>query len=461
MERWTRRSVIASGLALAGCAAFDRPRLETVYRDAAAVTGGPRPPLILIPGAFGSSLRHRQTRDEIWPASDPKLLLGNYRELEMPIDPDSLEPVADGVEAYAIFRQGLGRDFYGQVLDTLHQVGGYRICSAGKPIGDDSCSRLYLHLYDFRLDNPNAARGLATLVRQIQADHGDPSLQVDIVAHSNGGLLARYFARYGDAALPAEGSFEPTCAGARSIRRLLLVGTPNLGTAQPVLSLLRGEEIGLRSIPQEVMATCPGVTQAMPHPSVPWLVDMRGNRIDADLYDLATWRNFGWGLFDPKIASRTIEMHGGGAAGRSYLALLRDFLAKHLQRGRRFAESLETPSSPDDVQPWVFGGDCERTLARMVVENVDGVFHARESVKDIAEPVPGVDYESAMYEPGDMVVTRSSLLGQRTLVASAPPEPPETLRVTRSVFLCERHQQLTGNVSFQENLLNALFSDEA
>jgi len=75
--------------------------------------------------------------------------------------------------------------------------------------------------------------------------------------------------------------------------------------------------------------------------------------------------------------------------------------------------------------------------------------------------VPGVDYESAMYEPGDMVVTRSSLLGQRTLVASAPPEPPETLRVTRSVFLCERHQQLTGNVSFQENLLNALFSDEA
>jgi hypothetical protein len=106
----------------------------------------------------------------------------------------------------------------------------------------------------------------------------------------------------------------------------------------------------------------------------------------------------------------------------------------------------------------VFGGDCELTLARLVVEGVGGMTHARERVEDIAEPVPGVDYEKVMYEPGDTVVTRSSLLGRRTLDVSAPREPPESLRVAHSVFLCERHQQLTGNASFQDNLLNALFS---
>jgi pimeloyl-ACP methyl ester carboxylesterase len=456
MERWTRRGVIASGLALAGCAVIDRPRLGTVYRPTGAVAQ--RPPLILIPGAFGSSLRHRQTREEVWPASNQQLLLGTYRELELPIDADSLEPVADGVEAYEIFRAGLGRDFYGQVLDTLEHVGGYRICRAGEPLDEEVRGRLYVHPYDFRLDNARAALGLAALVRQIQADHRDPLLKVDILAHSNGGLLARYFARYGDAALPDQGALVPTYEGARSIRRLLLVGTPNLGTAQPVLSLLRGEEVGLRRIPQEVMATCPGVTQMMPHPSVPWLVDMRGERIDADLYDIATWRQFHWALFDPKVASRTIDRHGGGAAGRRYLGMLREFLAKQLQRGRRFAESLATGPGPDDVRPWVFGGDCELTLARLVVEGVGGMTHARERVEDIAEPVPGVDYEKVMYEPGDTVVTRSSLLGRRTLDVSAPREPPESLRVAHSVFLCERHQQLTGNASFQDNLLNALFS---
>jgi hypothetical protein len=35
------------------------------------------------------------------------------------------------------------------------------------------------------------------------------------------------------------------------------------------------------------------------------------------------------------------------------------------------------------------------------------------------------------------------------------------LRVAHSVFLCERHQQLTGNRSFQDNLLNSLLSVDA
>jgi hypothetical protein len=73
-------------------------------------------------------------------------------------------------------------------------------------------------------------------------------------------------------------------------------------------------------------------------------------------------------------------------------------------------------------------------------------------------PLPGVDYESLMFEPGDTVVTRSSLLGRRTLNVAAPREEVESMRVAHSVFLCERHTSLTGNPSFQDNLLNALLS---
>ena len=419
-----------------------------------------QPPLILIPGAFGSSLRMRSSGREIWPVSNAKLLFSDYRELGLPIDPATLEPDARNAEAYAVFREGLGRDFYGDLIDTLQRVGGYERRRPGVAPRDGSGCGLYHYVYDFRLDGVRAARGLAELIAQIRADFGDPQLKVDVVAHSGGGMVARYFVRHGTRDLPGTGVLQPTYEGAAAIRRLLLVGTPNLGTLQPVLSLLRGEEIGLRKIPPEVVATCTGITEMMPHPAVPWLIDLQGARVAADLYDIATWRDFGWSVFDPGIAERTVAGHGGGLEGRRYLAVLREYLARNLGRGRAFANSFATQPDPRDVPTWVFGGDCAPTLARLVLERVGGRHIARERVADIAAPA-AARLRAVMHEPGDTVVTRSSLLGRRTLDIAAPRAADESLRIAHSVFLCEKHQQLPGNESFQDNLLNALFSVDA
>jgi hypothetical protein len=457
---WTRRGFLATCLgaaSLAACATRGRPGVGLAY-DAARRSAS-TPPLVLIPGAFGSTIQDLRTGEEIWPASDAQLLLGNYASLELAIDERTLEPLAAGYEPGRVFREGLGRDFYGHVIDTLQREGGYVRCQAGTAPRCEPARALYTHVYDFRLDIPHAARGLAELIARIRADFGDPALRVDVLAHSNGGLLARYYALYGDADLPADGEpFEPTRAGAATVRRLLQVGTPNLGTLQPVLSYLRGEEIGLRHIPAEVIATCTGAPQLMPHPAVPWLIAMDGHPIDVDLFDIGTWRDFSWSLYDPAIAARTIARHGGGVAGRRYLDVLKAYMAKHLRRGRRFAESLAVPPDPRDPRPYVFGGDCELTLARLVAESSGGRLRARERIEDIEAPMPGIDYESAMFEPGDTVVTRSSLLGRRSLDVAAPRSPVETLRIANSVFLCERHQQLTGNTGFQDNLLHALLS---
>ena len=455
MNAWTRRSFIAAGIGLAGCSRLERPSLPWLYQTTQNHVD--QPPLIVIPGAFGSSLRDTRTGGEIWPRSNGRLLVSNYSSLELDIDPATLEPVANGVEAYDIFEEGLGKDFYGQMLQMLQRAGGYRRCGKDEPPRPGR-RNFYVYPYDFRLDNVAAARGLHELIERIRGHYGNPRQVVDILAHSNGGLIARYYARYGTAPLPASGPFVPTYAGAPAIRRLLQVGTPNLGTIQPVLSFLRGEEIGLRRIPPEVMATCSGPPQMMPHPSIPWLADLSGNVLDRDLYDISTWSEGRLGPYEPRVAERTVEQHGGGGAGRRYLAMLRQYLAKQLHCGRRFAESLSGTSGPEDVRPYVFGGDCEPTLARLVAESAKGQLHARERIADIARPVPGVDYRSIMFEPGDTVVTRSSLLGRRTLNIAAPREEPESMWVAQSVFLCERHQSLTGNPSFQDNLLNALLS---
>jgi hypothetical protein len=455
MALWSRRAFVAAGLSLAGCAVRERPPLGPIYGSTHG--NADQPPLVVIPGAFGSSLRDRRTGREIWPGTNPQLLMSNYRGLELDIDPATLEPVAGDVEADEIFREGLGRDFYGKVVDMLHDAGGYVRGKVGQPPVPGRRS-YFVYLYDWRLDNVAAVRGLRDLIEQIRRDHGDPRLRVDILAHSNGGLLARYFVRYGTVDLPMEGPFKPTGAGASSIRRLLLVGTPNLGTMQPVLGNLRGEEIGLRKIPQEVVATCSGAPQMMPHPAIPWIIDTQGRELPLPLFDIDTWRDHRWSVFSPHVVERTIARHGGGAAGRAYLELLREYMAKQLLRGRRFMESLAVPGGPGEVRPFVFGGDCAPTIARLVAEEVDGRWVARERVADIARPIPGVNYEALMFEPGDAVVTRSSLLGRRTLNVAAPREEIESLDVAHSVFLCEEHRALTGNVTFQNNLLNTLLS---
>ncbi len=455
MHAWSRRSFVAAGLGLAACTRLDRPSLEQLY--GAAQYRADQPPLIVIPGAFGSALRDGRDGHEVWPGPDARVLFSRYRELELAIDPRRLEPLPGPVVPSDIFKHVLGRDFYGEVLQTLQRAGGYRRCSECVPPSPGQ-RNYYVYLYDFRLDNIGAVRGLHALIERIRRDFGDPRQPVDILAHSNGGLLARYYARYGTEDVLERTVMQPDYAGAPAIRRLLLVGTPNLGTLQPVLSHTRGEEIGLAKIPPEVMATCPAPPQIMPHPSLGWLIGTDGQRAPHDLYDIATWRELGWSVFDPEVAERTVASHGGGAPGRAYLDLLREYMARHFTRGRRFAEALSVPGDDRDVRPYVFGGDCAPTLRQLVLEEQDGRWQARERVEAIRRPRADVDYASLMFEPGDTVVTRSSLLGRLSRDVAAPRADVESMRVAHSIFLCERHQSLTGNPSFQDNLLNALLS---
>jgi pimeloyl-ACP methyl ester carboxylesterase len=444
-------------MGLAACNRVTTPPLEPIYVPTHGHAGAP--PLIVIPGAFGSKLRNRRTKEELWPAGDPELIVSNYRGIELEIDPQTLDPVTRDVEAHDIFRNGLGRDFYGAILDVLRSAAGYVKLRPGDP-PPEGARVFYVYNYDWRLDNITAVGGLHRLIESIRADHGDPALQVDILAHSNGGLLARYYARYGTAELPEQGLPQFDFEGRRAIRRLLMVGTPNLGTLQPVLSYARGEEVGLRRIPREVVATCTGAPQMMPHPDVPWLIDVRGEVVHHDVYDIGTWRELGWSVFDTKVRERVIANHGGGTAGQSYYATLLQYMEKHLERGRRFAFALSAPACADDIAPLVFGADCEPTLRRLVIEQTSGGQQMRESVKAIARPRIDVDYASLMYEPGDAVVTRSSLLGRRSLNVAAPRAECESLKIAHSVFICEQHQQLTGNPMFQDNLLNALLSSD-
>ncbi|HSS47180.1 MAG TPA: hypothetical protein VLL03_07190, partial [Burkholderiales bacterium] len=51
-----------------------------------------QPPVIVVPGLFGSKLRDRATGKEVWPGSTLDIVFGKYEDLGLEIDPDTLLP---------------------------------------------------------------------------------------------------------------------------------------------------------------------------------------------------------------------------------------------------------------------------------------------------------------------------------------------------------------------------------
>jgi len=92
------------------------------------------------------------------------------------------------------------------------------------------------------------------------------------------------------------------------------------------------------------------------------------------------------------------------------------------------------------------------------VEEIRGRHVAREHETALAGPVSGIDYRRLIHDPGDAVVTRSSLLGDFDQPLRKGFAPIPRMPLAHSVFLCEQHQFLTGNATFQNNLLHTLFN---
>ena len=112
---------------------------------------------------------------------------------------------------------------------------------------------------------------------------------------------------------------------------------------------------------------------------------------------------------------------------------------------------IEIDRSPrQDTAHRADDGHLAASADHFQVEHGDCVVERADRIPD---PVPGVDYQSLITDPGDGVVTRSSLMGRGPRGQSSDIAPLEN---SHSVFLCEDHQLLTSNLSFQDNLLYTL-----
>ena len=435
------------------CSYQPKPDLKRLFSGSQMVED--QPPVIFLHGVLGSRLRHKETHEEAWFGSTFNLLFGDYDRLALDIDPDTLEVKDSPYEQFALADELVGKDFYGNIIKTLTKFGGYQQAEAGKPVNPKQ-KNYYVFLYDWRQDNVTTAQKLADFIEQIKIDYNDPALKVDIVAHSMGGLITRYYMRYGKEDVTEDNDFPVNMYGGERVRRVILLGTPNLGSVRMLNGFIGGINLGINTIPTEVLVTMPSLYQLLPHPLNDWIVTATGKPLDRDIFSKRIWKAFKWSIFNPEVRERIAARFETQQQADQYIETLERFFHKRMERARRFVWSLTVPIPKEHPLLIVFGGDCNLTPARIIVEEVEGKSMIRMYPDEITNPEEGIDYESILMEPGDGQVTKASLLARNVLDPGVPRHKYSFFPLDHAILLCEEHGGLTGNINFQDNLLNAL-----
>lgn len=474
--------IIAQALILPGCGARRTPDLERIFAPARARKD--KLPVIVIPGILGSQLMNRRTQEVVWPSAFRSSTDG----LSLPTTPDLAanrdELVAERIVVTAKLAR-LAPDIYVyyELLNALRRFGNYRDGDWQNPPADGDRDTFYVFPYDWRRDNVESAQLLFRRVEELKQKLGRPDLRFNIIAHSMGGLVARYAAMYGDADLPADDQTapQPTWAGARHINKIFMFGTPNEGTMEAFATLLEGYSIneGLRrrvrlfnKLSREDAVTIPSIYQLLPHPEAVRFLDQNLQPLEVDFYDPEVWRKYGWSPVNNAEFRERYERgrvrDEEGAPQRATLAELDAYFAVVLRRARRFHAALDADAPAPDASPvalYTFGGDCEETLNAPVIlrDEKRGLWRTLTEPRELRDAagrkIKRKEVTRAMYEPGDGRVTRRSLLGERLDAPRRSPFFNTPLPIAYGVFACDLHSDLQNNKTLQDNALTLLINE--
>jgi pimeloyl-ACP methyl ester carboxylesterase len=465
-RRWPFTGLTAAVMIVIGCTqAISPPDLGGIYNMPAQHHDALRNPVILIPGITGTRLVADPTGQIVWGA-----FAGGYANPETPAGARlaahpmalnrPLSELQDEVRAEAVLDRarvdllGLPVELnaYIHILATLG-AGGYR----DQPLGEagvidygDAHYTCFQFPYDWRRDNVENARRLHEFILEksayVQAERerrfgiANSPVKFDIVAHSMGGLVARYYLRYGARDLPEDGTGpEPDWAGAAHVERLIMVGTPNGGSVKALQQLVDGVRYAavLPKYEPALLGTMPSIYQLLPRGSAHVVrLGGAGGRPVENLLDPRLWEEFEWGLADPGqdevLAALLPDIKS--AAERREVAL--DHQRKCLRRAQQFFAALDLPASPPaGLSQYLFAGDAVPTSSVVAIDESNG------------------DVTVVARAPGDGTVTRDSALGDLRLGREWHPGLASPIAWTNATFLFTDHLGLTRDPAFADNVL--------
>jgi pimeloyl-ACP methyl ester carboxylesterase len=447
-------------------------------------------PVIIIPGIQGSQLVNPKTGKSVWFS----LRRDKDDDLRLPMTYAIPARDRDGLVAKDIIRDiklpGPLPDIevYQGLIDAL-KARGYTEADWKKPAAADV---FYVFPYDWRRDNVETARILVQKMQAVSRAVRRPNLKFDIIAHSMGGLIARYAAMYGTADLPAAGKKPiPNWAGARYINKILMFGTPNEGSFSAFDALINGSTIitghhlpFIDDFRPEDVLTSPALYQLMPHPSTARFLDENLQPMKVDLYDPKTWEKYGWGAInDPGFLSKLKDAERLAVKNKDIkpvrlgkkanfddrilaqttYAQVQAYFANVLSRAKRFALALDAPSKKMPIQLFAYGGNCEPTLnAIVLIHNLkkdrwDTLTAAHDIDTSGGRVVTAKEVKDAMFAPGDGRVTQVSLLAESDAPKGGTQEMSKTIfPLASKFFACGLHTKLFLEKPIQDSFLSAL-----
>ena len=429
---------------------------NAIGQTPAPTTG--KAPVIVIPGITGSTLYNSKTNKEVW----FKVTRAKDDDIRLPMSPD-IAANRDLLEARDIIRSVKIASFlpeieiYERLIYALETRGGYHEAKWDNPKKDDYQDTFYVFPYDWRRDNVESARLLIKKIESLKAKLKKPNLKFNIIAHSMGGLIARYAAMYGNADIPT-GPLQPSWAGARDLDKIFLLGTPNDGSILALKALLEGHSV-TSAIPIPIIQTftrfdaftAPALFELLPTNGGLVVYDENFKPLHLNIYEPNTWDEYDWSIWkDPDFKSRYSSEEQASA---------RPYFMAVLARARRFQEALRAYRNGNvPVSFYLIGGDCQPTPAAAVVlwdeknRRWDTMIKARSFTRTDGTRVSEEEVKAKLNAKGDGTVTLQSLVDD----LAAPELKEKYLPVSGGMFQCEDHTRLISNNEIQTKLLGLL-----
>lgn len=367
---------------------YKKPLYTNLVIKSSEYQGPARNPVIFIHGYLGAALRDRATGKAVWGSFTGRQMMDGFtkqyfRQLARTMQLNTPIPqLANTLQAVKLLESMklrlLNVNFritaYQSIINVLKKCG---YIPESQPLPKDKkFYSQFSFFYDWRCDIPENARRLHQFIltrrkylqRKYKKCYGldNYDVQFDIVAHSMGGLVTRYYLRYGDQGMPA-GDTMPKLdwRGSKYVDKAIIVGTPNAGYLDTCIELTQGLRLDPRMpvYPPAVVGTFPSVYQMMPVSGMKMVIeDHKPGKPEVDIYDPKVWVANNWGLADPKQDQilKVLMPKISSFSQRRKIAI--DHLSKCLKRARKFTNAMSIMSDPpEDVMLVLFCGDAVNT----------------------------------------------------------------------------------------------------
>lgn len=442
---------------VAGGACVPRPAVKVTIPTLPPLSS----PVIIIPGMMGTQLVDSETQDVVWgkvldlKALNPHeaLIRPDLDGLELPIDArpiqdnrDRLVPASLLTRFKMINRILEVKVYQGLIEAFAHQgcqVGDIEHCAAG--------DNLFLFPYDWRRDLVEGAILLGERIAEIQRVNQNPDLQVTLIAHSLGGVIAKYYMMYGPkdviTGVSDAGQMpEPDYSGARNIDKLFLLGTPNHGSFRAFKALNEGEYLmPFVSASRWVTFTMPSLYQMLPLDAGSMFIDEEGNPVALDIFDIETWMQYGIGLFDEvewtSFEQQCAVLWPDQSPELAHTRRLdfRDFIAAGLRRGKLFQQALvKMDWGKVETEHYIIAGNCDPTLSGFRIRVLKS---GKTTIRAVKRKLFSEHYYFT--DSGDKIVLYSD-------------QAPELDRANDVLIGCLAHRSMPGNPKVQQMIMRNL-----